>query len=89
MRAELGRYPSYITALIRCVSYWLKLINRMDVNRLPFKAYKMLCNLDERGKMNWVSNVRHFLSAHGFMYVWNTQSVGSIGAFISVKAKAY
>ena len=53
----------------------------MDVNRLPFKAYKMLCGLDDRCITNWVTNVRHFLSAHEFMYVWNTQGVGSIDAF--------
>ena len=41
-------------------------------------------DLDEKGKTNWVSNVRHFLSAHGFIYVWNTQGVGSIDAFLTV-----
>ena len=39
---------------------------RMNVNRLPFKACKMLCDLDERGKTIWVSNVCHFLRARGF-----------------------
>ena len=52
--AEPGRYPIYVNAHTRYVRYWLKL-TRMGVNRLPFKAYKMLCDLDERGKRNWVS----------------------------------
>ena len=74
LSTELGRYTIYITAHIRRVRYWLKL-TRMDVNRLPFKAYNiqdtgyfiisflrnlnMLCDLDQKGKTNWVSNVRH------------------------------
>ena len=54
--------------IIHCVRYWLKL-TRMDVSRLPFKAYKMLCDLDKTGNKKWVSNVGNFLSAHGLMYV--------------------
>ena len=55
----------------------------MSIDR-RFTAYTILCDLDERGKTNLVFNVRHFLNAHGFMYVWNTQSVGSIHAFLAV-----
>ena len=51
INGELGRFPIYINAQIRCVRYWLKL-TRMSEQRLPFKAYKILCNLDERGKTN-------------------------------------
>ena len=44
----------------------------------------MWCDLDERGKTNWVFNVRLFLSAHGFIYVWNTHGVGSIDHLANV-----
>ena len=57
INGELGRFSIYINAKIRCVRYWLKL-TRMSEQRLLFKAYKILCNLDERGQTNWVSNVR-------------------------------
>ena len=36
---------------VRCIRYWLKLI-RMEEHRLPLRAYKMLLNLDQRGKTN-------------------------------------
>eukprot|EP00745_Piridium_sociabile_P006409 TRINITY_DN141505_c0_g1_i7.p1 TRINITY_DN141505_c0_g1~~TRINITY_DN141505_c0_g1_i7.p1 ORF type:complete len:149 (-),score=10.55 TRINITY_DN141505_c0_g1_i7:127-537(-) len=41
---ESGRYPLYVYTYTRCVKYWLK-ITRMYVDRLPFKAYKMLLTL--------------------------------------------
>ena len=46
---EVGRFPIQINASVRCIRYWLKLI-RMDEHRLPLRAYKMLLNLDQRGK---------------------------------------
>ena len=51
INGELGRFPISINAQIRCVRYWLKL-TRMSEQRLPFKAYIILCNLDEVGKTN-------------------------------------
>jgi hypothetical protein len=44
----------------------------------------MLYKLDERGKNNWVSKVRLFLSQYGFGYVWMNQSVGDCKAFVNV-----
>ena len=46
---EVGRFPIQINASVRCIRYWLKL-TCMDVHRLPLRAYKMLLNLDQRGK---------------------------------------
>ena len=57
----IGRFSIYINAQIRYVHYWLKL-TRMNENRLPFKAYRMLCNLNERSN-KLVSKVRRFLSS--------------------------
>ena len=56
----------------------------MNEQRLPLKAYRILCNLDERGKTNWVSNVRCFLSSYGFRYVWDSHGVGHIDEFLKV-----
>ena len=60
VNGELGRFPIYINDNIRCVRYWLK-FTRMNEHLLPFKAHRILCNLDETGKTNWVTNVRCFL----------------------------
>ena len=83
INGELGRFPIYNNAQIRCVRYWLKL-TRMSEQRLPFKAYTILCNLDERGKTNWVSNVRCLLSSYGFRYVWDSHGVGHMDEFLKV-----
>ena len=71
---EVGRFPIQINASVRCIRYWLKL-TRMDEHRLPLRACKMLLNLDQRGKTNWVTNVRKILCANGFSYVWDNQGV--------------
>ena len=42
----------------------------------------MLVDLNERGKNNWVSNVRTKLSKYGFGNVWLSQAVGDSKSFI-------
>ena len=54
----------------------------MNRSRLPRKAYNMLCLLDKRGKVNWVSKVRRMLFENGFGYAWFNQGVGSKGVFL-------
>ena len=54
----------------------------MGKHRLPLRTYKMLLNLDQRGKTKWVTNVRKTLCASGFAYVWDNQGVGCLSAFI-------
>ena len=83
INVQLARFSIYINTQIRCVRYWLKLTQISEL-RLPFKAYRILCNLDERGKTIWVSNVRCFLSSYGFRYVWNSHGVGHIDEFLKV-----
>ena len=79
--SELGRYPIYLNSYVRSVSYWLKL-TRMAHTRLPYKAYKMLYCLDEKGKKTWVTNIRILLCRYGFSYVWNNQGVGFPKSFL-------
>jgi hypothetical protein len=78
---ELGRYPLYLNSYMKCIKYWLKL-TRMDEYRLPFKAYKILHNLDNRGKKTWVTNVRHCLYSYGFGFVWDNQGVQNTTEFL-------
>ena len=49
---ELNRYPLYINAHIRCIRYWIRLLN-MDENRFPKHAYAMLLSLDSNGNRCW------------------------------------
>ena len=56
---------------------------RMEEYRLPLRAYKILFNLDQRGKKtNWVTKVRKTVCANGFSYAWDNQGVGFSNAFI-------
>ena len=42
---ETDRFPVTLNSAIRCIRYGLKL-TCMDEDRLPRKAYLILCNLD-------------------------------------------
>ena len=70
---ETNKYPLYFNSAITCIPYSLKL-TRMDVSRLPSKAYRMLLKLDARGNKNWVSNVRCKLYLYGFGYIRMAES---------------
>ena len=78
---ETNRYPVFINSSVNCIRYWLKL-SCMDMCRLPHKAYKMLLDLDAKGKQNWVSKVRVCLCQNGFGDVWLSQGVGNVKEFI-------
>ena len=78
---ETSRYPLSLLAGIKCIRYWIKLI-RMDPQRVPYKSYKMLVELDNRGKVNWVTNVKTKLFEYGFGFVWMNQCVADENWFI-------
>ena len=78
---ELGRFPMYVNSYVACARYWLRLL-RMEEHRLPFKCYRMLYDLDCRGKVTWATNIRKCLSSYGFFYVWEYQGVGCIKTFL-------
>jgi hypothetical protein len=80
---ELDRYPITINFVVRCIKYWMKLL-RMTNERIPKKAYNMLLNLDERGKVNWVTKVRECLFVFGFGVVWLNQMLGDENHFVRV-----
>ena len=77
---ELNRYPLYVQSTVKCFRYWLKL-TRMEEHRLPYKAYKMLCELDRRGKKNWVTKLKTKLFELGFGYVWLNEGVDNNNGF--------
>ena len=78
---DTGRYSLSVNACIRVIAYWLKL-TRMNNDRLPYKAYKMLVHLDEKNKLNWVSKVRSTLFSYGFGEVWLNEGVENTKLFI-------
>lgn len=78
---ELGRHPLQINCYIRAVKYWFRLL-RMDSERLPNQAYRMLRNLDSCGKCNWASQIRSILQSLGFGYVWLAQGIARENCFL-------
>ena len=80
---ETNRYPLYVNSAVNCIRYWLKLLKMTD-DRLPRKVYDMLCDLDRRGKSNWVSNLRQCLCEFGFGYAWEYQGVGEENRFVQL-----
>ena len=78
---ECGRWPLACVYIVRCISYWIKLLN-MPNQRYPKNIYNMLYNLDNNGRHTWVSDVKSLLCTFGFGYVWLSQTVGDISAFM-------
>ena len=57
---DLGRYPVFVTSVIRCVKYWLRIINLSD-EKFSEKAYNMLLYLQDFGKKTWAHHVKELL----------------------------
>jgi hypothetical protein len=77
---ECGRYPLMLHSVIKCIKYWLKLLN-MPESRYPKACYQMLCTLDEAGKHTWATSVKQILNKYGFGIVWLQQGVGDCELF--------
>ena len=56
----------------------------MKSNRLPWKSYRMLYQLDINGKKTWASDVRCKLYEMGFGFVWVNQGVENDKLFLRV-----
>ena len=78
---EIGRYPLYIRAYIKCVRYWLRLL-KLPRSRLCKQAYLMLLQQHDNGMFNWVSHMKKILTENGFGFVWISQEVGDDKTFI-------
>ena len=78
---DCGRFPLFVTCLLRCIKFWVKLLH-MPEHRYQKQVYSMLINLDNSGKSNWVSHVRTLLFESGFGYVWMAQGVGDVNNFL-------
>ena len=81
--SECGRYPISITYMSRCIKYWAKILQMPD-HRYPKQCYAMLRSLSEAGKTTWATNVRMLLYKYGFGYVWESNTIGDVNAFVKV-----
>ena len=69
---ETGRFPLYVHSYTVCIKYWLCL-TRMDISRLPQKAYSMLLLVHDTEKFCWASQVHQVFYKFGFGCVQNPQ----------------
>ena len=77
---ELGRHPLQISCYIRAIRYWFRLL-KLDSERLPIQADRMLMNLDTNSKYIWASSIRSVLQSLDFGYVWLAQGVAEKTVF--------
>ena len=60
-----------MNSVIRCVKYWLRLLN-MDRDRYTCKVYTMM--LHDSNCCNWASKIKESLFHFNFNDVWEAQS---------------
>jgi len=80
--AECGRYPLFVSTYIKCIKYWLKILQLPD-HRYVKACYKDQVRLDENKKVNWVTHIREMLQRYGFGEIWTAQGVANVPIFIS------
>ena len=73
---ESGRTPLHLDAMVSSI--------RLEAERLPSKAYKILVNVHDNGRQCWVSAVHRNLMMYGFGYVWANQGVQNVNWFLRV-----
>ena len=78
---DLGRFPLSINSSIRSIKYWLTLC-KMEEDRLPKQAYRMLLISHIKGGRNWAENVRNCLYQFGFGFVWINGGVANVKYFL-------
>ena len=66
---ELGRYSLFIPSTVSFVKYWLKLLRHTD-SLYSKKSYKMLLEMQNRGKTTCDTHIRSVLCYDGFEQVW-------------------
>jgi hypothetical protein len=80
---ECGRDRIYVSCLIKCIKYWLKLLS-LPPESLLKSSYMFLYNQCLAGKTNWASKVRDLLCQYGFGWIWENQSVPDVEAFLKI-----
>ena len=78
---ECGRHSMYVYCYIRCIKYWLKLLNLPDGHLLR-SCYNMLLKHSNAGRINWASDIRNLLYRLGFGNIWEAQNVEDVRCFL-------
>ena len=79
---ECGRYPMYVTLYIKCIKYWLAIL-QLPEHRYPKQIYNMLREQDSAGRVTWASHIKSLLGAYGYNEVWQNQAVANQKSFLA------
>ena len=73
---ELGIMPLSIDIQTRTVSFWSKLTDTDDLNKLSSLLYKIIYGMsfEQKVKSLWLNNIKSLLCSLGFSGVWYSQS---------------
>ena len=68
MYEEIGITPLKVDINTRIVSFWSKLVNNIENNKLFSSIYKIILNLYIVKQVNsqWIDNIKHILCELGF-----------------------
>ena len=80
---ECGRLPLCVLYMVKCVKYWVKLL-QMPSHRYPKQCYLMLKRLDDAGRQTWATCIRMFLYSHGFGYAWVAHEIANVPRFVTI-----
>ena len=80
---ECGRLPLCVLYMVKCVRYWVKLL-QMPSHRYPKQCYLMLKRLDDVGRQTWATRIRMFLYSHGFGYAWVAHEIANVPRFVTI-----
>ena len=78
---ECGRDRMYVVCNIKCIKYWLKLIQLSDDSLLK-SCYNIQYQQCLLGKRNWVYKVKDILQKFGFGWSFEEQNVLDIAEFL-------
>lgn len=73
---ELGVLPLYIDIQTRIISFWTKLIENREMNKLSSTVYTLLLQMHNSNAVMspWIKHVKDLLCSLGFPVVWYSQS---------------
>ena len=77
---ETGRFPSSVTATLRAVKYWLRVLH-VPCSRYPPRVLEMMRSKGDI-QNKWCVTLKSVLSKYGFEHVWATQEVVKVNSFL-------
>jgi hypothetical protein len=71
---DCGRDRVFINCAVRCIKYWIKLVN-MPEDSLLKGCYNLQYRQCIDGKTNWLSKIKEMLFQYGYGWIWEAQSI--------------